>query len=76
MVGTHRRLYVRDVLALKMQRDGKRRRMRMRMLDDLMVIRSRAKGAREWRKVTGACPYAGLFRRDPGVAEHPGCGPR
>ena len=31
MVGTHRRLYVRDVLAYKMQRDGKRRRT----LDDL-----------------------------------------
>ncbi len=31
MVGTHRRLYVRDVLAYKMQRDGKRRRI----LDDL-----------------------------------------
>jgi excisionase family DNA binding protein len=31
MVGTHRRIYVRDVLAYKMQRDGKRRRI----LDDL-----------------------------------------
>jgi len=31
MVGTHRRVYVRDVLAYKMQRDGKRRRI----LDDL-----------------------------------------
>jgi hypothetical protein len=31
MVGTHRRLYVRDVLAYKLQRDGKRRRI----LDDL-----------------------------------------
>jgi excisionase family DNA binding protein len=31
MVGTHRRLYVRDVLAYKMQRDSKRRRI----LDDL-----------------------------------------
>ena len=28
MVGTHRRLYVRDVLAYKLQRDGKRRRGR------------------------------------------------
>jgi excisionase family DNA binding protein len=31
MVGTHRRIYVRDVLAYKIQRDGKRRRI----LDDL-----------------------------------------
>lgn len=31
MVGTHRRIYGRDVLAYKMQRDGKRRRI----LDDL-----------------------------------------
>lgn len=31
MVGTHRRLYARDVLAYKLQRDGKRRRI----LDDL-----------------------------------------
>ncbi len=31
MVGTHWRVYVRDVLAYKMQRDGKRRRI----LDDL-----------------------------------------
>ena len=31
MVGTHRRIYVRDVLAYKMQRDGKRHRI----LDDL-----------------------------------------
>ena len=31
MVGTHRLVYVRDVLAYKMQRDGKRRRI----LDDL-----------------------------------------
>jgi excisionase family DNA binding protein len=31
MVGSHRRLYVRDVLAYKLQRDGKRRRI----LEDL-----------------------------------------
>ena len=31
MVGTHRRVYVREVLAYKMQRDGTRRRI----LDDL-----------------------------------------
>ena len=31
LVGTHRRVYARDVLAYKMQRDGKRRRI----LDEL-----------------------------------------